>query len=210
MKRPKWHETVDGQRWWSPGLATCPYHIAFFVDCKIYRTNVPFSGPVGNYVGSPRKRRYATNQRAFYTGHRSHHGLKVETVFLPNGLSTLFGPVSCSHHDSAGGTSVLDMSGLNEFLVNIQNGVFDPLYAGMGDLIYGVNLQCIRTYFSTYFPPGLRTPYMQICDAEIKACRQGIEWNYAKTAHIFAIYKNPDNFKMGKANRVDVVVQLID
>jgi hypothetical protein len=51
---------------------------------------------------------------------------------------------------------------------------------------------------------------MQICDAEIKACRQGIEWNYAKTANIFAISKNTDNFKMGKANPVSVVVRWID
>jgi hypothetical protein len=202
VKTPKWHINVDGERWWSPGLSQMPYRIAFFVDCKIYRTNVPFSGPDGNYVGAPRKRRYATTQEAFYTGHRSRHGLKVETLYLPNGISFVFGPVSCRHHDSSGGASLLDMSGLNRFLERIQHGHYNPPFAAMGDAIYGVNLECIRTYFQSYFPPAQRTEFMRICDAEMKACRQGIEWDYGRNGNVFKISTNPDNFKLAKSNPV--------
>ena len=45
------------------------------------------------------------------------HGIKVETVLLPNGISTIFGLVSCCLHDVNG---VLQMSHLNDFLVALQ------------------------------------------------------------------------------------------
>jgi hypothetical protein len=32
-----------------------------------------------------------TAQRAVYTGYKKLHGIKMETVFLPNGISTIFG-----------------------------------------------------------------------------------------------------------------------
>lgn len=70
----------------------------------------------------------------------------METAFLPNGTHTLFGSVSCMHHDSSGGASVLDMSGLNEFLINIHHGIFDSSHADLRDFIFVVNLQYIRTY----------------------------------------------------------------
>ncbi len=145
-------------------------------------------------IGSPCKQTYATTQLAFYTGHQSCHRLKMETVFLPNGMSTLYSLVSCRHHDYAGGASVLDMSGWNEFVINIQHGLVDLPYSSMGYFIYRVNLQCIQTYFSTYFPLGLQTLYMRIRDADIKACRQGIECDYVKPANTVAISNNPDNF----------------
>jgi len=107
VMRPKWHQNEDdGTWWWSPGLAACPFRIFGFVDCSIFRTNVPFSGPAGNYEGAPRKRRFGITQEAFYTGHRCRHGIKVETVFLPNGVSTMYGPVSCRRPDIGGGNSV--------------------------------------------------------------------------------------------------------
>lgn len=107
VMRPKWHQNEDdGEWWWSPGLAALPYRIFCFVDCSIFRTSIPFSGPAGNYEGAPRKRRFRLTQRAFYTGFKSRHGFKVETLFLPNGLSFIFGPVSCRHPDIGGGASM--------------------------------------------------------------------------------------------------------
>jgi hypothetical protein len=55
-------------------------------------------------------------QRAFYTGFKKLHGIKVETVFLPNEISTLFGPVSARRSD----IPVLQTSNLNKFVVRIQ------------------------------------------------------------------------------------------
>ena len=205
VKKPKLHYNMDGDVWRSTGLDHCPYRIAFFVDCKIYRTNVPFSGPAGDYEGAPCKRRYRGTQEAFFTRYGKRHGLKVETCYFPNGITTMFGPVSCRRHDCSGGASVQDMSGLNTFLEQVQSGRYVPPYAGFGDFIYGINVPCIRTYYRAYFPPALRTEYMRICDAELGACRQGIEWDYGKTSDIFAITKNPDNFRLAKSSPVSLL-----
>ena len=79
-------------------------------------------------------------QRAVYTGYKKCHGLKVETVLLPNGIITLFGPTSAHIHDVGG---VLHTSGLDAFLVEIQQGK-PEVYCAFGDSTYNVGyLQCI-------------------------------------------------------------------
>jgi hypothetical protein len=51
-----------------------------------------------------------------YSGLKKLHGIKVETVFLPNWISTVFGPVLARQNNR--GTSAL--SGLNRFIILIQ------------------------------------------------------------------------------------------
>ncbi len=79
-------------------------------------------------------------QRAVYTGYKKCYGLKVETVLLPNGISTVFGPTSARIHDVGG---VLQMSGLDAFLVEIQQGK-PEVYSAFGESTYNAGyLQCI-------------------------------------------------------------------
>lgn len=210
VKKPKWHKDEDGNMWWSPGLAYLPYWIFAFIDCSIYRGNVPYSGPDGDVVGAGRKPWYEIMQRAIYTGWKCIHGMKIETVRLPNGISTVFGPVSCRRCDIAyTGRSVHDMSGLNDFLTCIQRGRYQRKYAVLGDGIYGMDFECIRSYYKAHFQPAQMTEYMRVCDAEMKACRQSIEWGYGKTSNVFSICKDPDNFKLGKQNPVSMFVYII-
>lgn len=54
-------------------------------------------------------------------------------MLLPNGISTLFGPVSARCHDING---VLQMSGLNNFLIEIQPNKQHE-YQALGDGAYG-------------------------------------------------------------------------
>ncbi|NCF89935.1 MAG: hypothetical protein GWQ05_03100 [Verrucomicrobiaceae bacterium] len=191
VKKPKWHTDNNGQRWWSPGLANLPYRIFGFIDCSIYRTNVPYSGPDGDVVGAGRKPWYQSAQEAIYTGWKHLHGMKVETVRLPNGISTIFGPVSCRRADIGyTGRTVHDMSGLNE------------KYAALGDGVYGVNMECIRSYFNAHFTAAQITEFMRVCDAEVKGSRQSIEWGYGKTENVFAACHSADSFKLGKRNPV--------
>jgi hypothetical protein len=44
-----------------------------------------------------------------YSGYTHRHGIRVETCFRPDGICTVFGPVSARHHDA----SVLRTSNLN-------------------------------------------------------------------------------------------------
>ena len=98
------------------------------------------SGPDGNYDGAPCKALGNGAQRTVYTGYKKCHGLKVEMVLLPNGISTLLGPTSTRIHDVGG---LLQMSGLDAFLVEIQQGK-PEVYCVFGDSTYNAGyLQCI-------------------------------------------------------------------
>ena len=40
------------------------------------------------------------NQKAAYSGHKRHHAIKYQSVYLPDGMfMTLFGPIAGSRHD---------------------------------------------------------------------------------------------------------------
>lgn len=205
VKRPKHIEFDDGAPPFdSPGLAECPFRLIGWIDCSIYRTNVPFSGPFGNYKGAPRKPRYKVTQCAFYSGMKKLHGIKVETIFLPNGISTVFGPVSCRRRDIAinGGASVADLSGVSRFLRCIQRNTYNPHYSVFGDSIYGHGYDCIVSYYRSIYRPNEMDDYMKVCDSEMKGCRQSIEWDYGKKATVFSICNDPNQYKLGKSNPV--------
>ena len=76
-------------------------------------------GPDGDYDGALCNALGNMAQRAVYIGYKKCHGLKVEMVLLPNCISISFGPTSACIHDIGG---VLQMSGLDAFLVEIQQG----------------------------------------------------------------------------------------
>lgn len=133
------HHFNDGTAADYTGLRFLPFDIFAFIDCSIYRINRPFSGPDGDYIGAPRKERYYDAQRAVYTGYKKCHGIKVQTLMLPNGISCLFGPTSARVHDVTG---ILQMSGLDQFLLELQQGN-NHIYSALGDGIYNANgLQC--------------------------------------------------------------------
>jgi hypothetical protein len=87
-------ELINGMMTIVPGINFMPWDVFGFIDDSIDRSLTPFSGPHGNYEGAMSKAKYADAQQAFYSGYVKDHRIKVETIFLPNGLSTLFGPMS--------------------------------------------------------------------------------------------------------------------
>lgn len=132
----------------SDGLNFCPIPIFGFIDCSIDKICRPFSGPNGGYMGPPRKLNEDVYQRSVYTGYKKCHGLKVETILLPNGIMTIFGPVSARNHDVGG---VLQMSQLDNFLLELQQGK-DHLYLAFGDGAYNAHyLNCKSAIISLFF-----------------------------------------------------------
>jgi hypothetical protein len=89
VQRDHLHELVDGTMTIIPGINFMPWNVFAFIDDSIDHISTPFSGPHGDYEAE-----YTDAQQAFYTGYIKAHRIKVETVFLPNGVCTLFGPVS--------------------------------------------------------------------------------------------------------------------
>jgi len=181
------------------GLRILPFDIFGFIDCSIDRIDVPFSGPAGDYEGAGRKPWYYPAQRAFYTRFKKLHGIKVETVFLPNGMSTVFGPVSARRYDATGVNGVLQMSNLNAFLVRIQTH-YQHEYAAFGDSVYNVNLRCIRSYFRRYVGQPPLTAHERACNDAIKKARLSIELSYAEVSDLFEMCANPKHNKLGKTN----------
>jgi hypothetical protein len=144
-------ELVDGTMTIVPGINFLPWDILAFIDDSIDHILTPFSGPYGDYEGAVRRAEHANAQQAFYKAYIKGHGIKVETVFLPNGKSTLFCPVSAWQADAG----IAAMLNLNAFFVLVQGGQFfspagaEVLFTAFGDLVFNLGHQCIQPYYST-------------------------------------------------------------
>jgi hypothetical protein len=172
-----------------------------FIDCLIDRVSRPFSGPDGNYVGVPQKAMHDAAQRLVYMGYKKCHGFEVETFMLPNGISTVYGPTSDCIHDVG---SVLQMSGLDIFLMQIQQGK-PHIYSAFGDSAHKAQyLQCIQLCCKSHIPGVDTTEDQNICNNQIKPCHQAIEWSCEDVKNIFRLCLHPRNYKLG--NRMPFVM----
>ena len=138
-----------------------------FIDNTVFPTSRPGGGPVQDGVGSPRN--HPLLQRSFYNGWKSLHGIKFQTIALPNGMMFhVWGPASCRHNDNY----TLQHSNIQQVLSNIQ--LNQPLkYVVYGD----------SAYWSDEFIKS-RHRDEEMCDtkklenASMSKCRQTVEWDY--------------------------------
>jgi hypothetical protein len=200
VQRNHLRELVDGTMTIIPGINFMPWDVFAFIDDSIDCISTPFSGPRGDYEGAARREEYADAQQAFYTGYIKAHGIKIETVFLPNGLCTLFGPVSARRADAG----VAAMSNLNAFLVLIQRGQFfspagtEVLFSAFGDCAFNLGHQCIQSYYRAFGAGAQLTDAQKRCNAAMRSARITVEKNYAMVSNLFHICSNKDNYKIAK------------
>ena len=123
-------------------------------------------------------------ERNGLVGWKSLHGIKVETVLLPNGIRTVFGLVSARQNNRG----TLNLSGgLNHFLMLIQASLLPELRCMMfGDSIFRGLLQYITTYYRAIAPNLLTAEEVKI-NAAFRAARMPIEKNYGLTSCLFRI-----------------------
>jgi hypothetical protein len=182
-QKDRWYHDHQGNVTWVPGLEKLPYNIFGWIDDSVDRICVPFSGPEGDFIGAPRRVQYIDAQESVYSGWKSLHGIKVETVLLPNGISTVFGPVSARQNDRG----TLNLSGLDRFLTLIQASLLPELRCMLfGDSIFRGLLQYITTYYRAIAPNLLTTEEVKI-NAAFRAARMPIEKNYGLTSCVFRI-----------------------
>ena len=136
-----------------------------------------------------------------YTGYKKFHGIKVDTVFLPNGITTVYRPVSARRGDAG----LLQMSNLNAFLAWIQYGVFFfsgawVVYSIFGDSAFSIGVECCRSYYRTFTRGGQLSEEEKKVNNALKAARITIEKNYAMIGNIFHICESPEAFKLAKKN----------
>jgi hypothetical protein len=152
VQRNHQRELIDGTMMIVPGINFMPWDIFGFIDDTIDRILTPFSGPCGNYEGAAHRAEYADAQQAFYSDYVKDHRIKVETIFLLNGLLTLYSPVSARRADAG----VLVMSNLNKFLIELQRGCFctqvgaEVYFCGFGDSAFNLGLQAIQSYYRKF------------------------------------------------------------
>jgi hypothetical protein len=90
------------------------------------------------------------------------------------------------------------MSGLDAFLVEIEQGK-PEVYCAFGDSTYNAGyLQCIRSGFKSLISGVDITPTRKICNNRIKPCQQAIKWSYEYVENIFQICSNAKSYRIGK------------
>lgn len=80
------------------GLAFLPLYFMGFIDCSIDAIWHPLRAPAGSYKSAGKKEFHDIVQRHSIWDTNTTC-IKIETVFLPNGMSTLFHAVSVCQND---------------------------------------------------------------------------------------------------------------
>ena len=90
------------------------FNIFGFIDNTMNAICRPGGGPTRDGDNAPRNNPLI--QRAFYNGWKKVHGLKYQTVDLPNGMNFhVYGPVSLRHNDNY----TLVASNINDKIANL-------------------------------------------------------------------------------------------
>jgi hypothetical protein len=91
-------EKLDSMGCYFPPANEGGFNIVGFIDNTVVETCRPGGGPTRPGLNAPRHDNEI--QQAFYNGWVGGHGLKWQTVDLPNGMNLhVYGPVSCIHSD---------------------------------------------------------------------------------------------------------------
>jgi hypothetical protein len=166
----------DNLEYWKPFFASCAnsVHQKLEVDYHIEVPGCNVFAFIDNTLYTccrPGGEDYLL-QEAFYTGWKKIHGLKFQTIDLPNGMTAhSFGPMSVRHNDSHS----LIASDINAKLALLQ--AHDVIqYILFGDSAYHM----LSHIMSKLSPPADDPipPFMAQINEGLGACRVSIEWGY--------------------------------
>ncbi len=122
------------------------------------------------------------------------HGIKVETVLLPNGMSTISGSLSARQNDRG----TLNLSSLACFLALIQASLPPHCRCMLfGDSIFCGLLQYITIYYCALVPNVLTAKEVKI-NATFKAAPMPFEKNYGLTNCAFRICDTTRGYQLAK------------
>lgn len=166
------------------------FRIFGFIDNTIISTARPGGGPSSEGVNARRKDPLI--QRAFYNGWKKQHGIKFQTLDLPNGLNAhIVGPFSCRKND----LFLLRDSQINQKLSDLQTNNLIQ-YKVYGDSAYMV---LNDTHIRARYPTEGITPQQTIENKVLSKCRESIEWNYGQLKEMWSFIDFKKNLKLLKS-----------
>ena len=110
------------------------FAIIFFLNGSGFETCTMRTGTHGDYAHTMRKNDAYVNQRAIYPGYEKVHRLTVLLLMTPDGINCIYGPCSICQND----LGIMLMSGLDDYLVEIQDGSFPDgiMFAAYADRVF--------------------------------------------------------------------------
>jgi len=137
--------------------------------------------------------RPSNNQRPFYSGHYREHGLKFQSIILPNGMIFIFGPWPGSRHD----LFLLRDSRIREQLYDTgrfrANNTNYYIYADSG---YYENEFILTGFKSTELSNNPQERARQVTfNTVMSKYRIIVEWGFGKIVNLFAFLDFKKNLK---------------
>jgi len=173
------------------------FNVFGFIDNTVYETARPGGGPTHEGRGSPRNHPYL--QQAFYNGWKSVHGVKCQTVSLPNGMMcNIWGPVSVRHNDNY----CLLHSNIQNRLLSAMSETLPVTYNMFGDSAYWAD-DCLRTYHRG--DDAALTDRQKLENRGMKVERESIEWDYGEVGNLWRAV----DFKYGLKLREQPVTEIV-
>jgi hypothetical protein len=202
---------TDNVAFWKPYLAECaeairqklgtlgcpfpPAHepggfkVFGFIDNTMNATCRPGGGPARDGTGAPRNDPLI--QRAWYNGWKKLHGMKYQTVDLPNGMNFhVYGPVSVRHND----IFTLHHSNINGTIAQLQAGE-EFQYVVYGDSAFVIVMD--THVKARHTGDGLTARQVQE-NRCMSSCREVIEWDYGDIGTMFSFVDYKKVLKMRK------------
>ena len=157
------------------------------IDDTCIKTTRPGSGPIDDSEHAPRRVGAHEIQRAFYSGYMRAHGLKYQTLLLPNGMLGSVWGSAISHND----VGVMNMSGLEDHLQEIL------------DFIPGTTSYPTLFGDAIFVPSPVVTNRIQnstqeqtIIDRRMNSIRQSVELTYGLFFGLFHYFREPRRLQM--------------
>ncbi len=205
---------LDNMAYWKPHLPSCAeairvklgslgcefpsatapngFNVFGFIDNTMNATCRPGGGPARDGVDAPRNDPLI--QRAWYNGWKKLHGMKWQTIDLPNGMNFhVYGPVSVRHND----LYTLFYSEVNDKLAALQAGE-ELQYVVYGDSAYIV---VIDTHIKARHFDEPNSDRQVLENRTLSSCRECIEWDYGDVSTMWAM---TDFKKMLKIRKMPV------
>lgn len=176
--------------------------VAGFIDNTMNATCRPGGGPARDGADAPRNDPLI--QRAWYNGWKKLHGMKYQTVDLPNGMNMhVWGPISVRHNDI---TSLRD-SNLNDLLIALQLGR-EHQWVIYGDSAY---IHVPDSHILARHHNDENTEREILENRTLSACRECIEWDYGDVGKMWSLvdYKKKLKIQQMKVKNIYLTAMLL-